>query len=88
MTEIQSLDSQIILKVVDQCQKIHKFENSEDQVTLDKIEDEILEIVRSESKSVEQPEPEPEPEPIKEPEPEPEPVEERPSSGRGRSGMD
>ena len=71
-------------KVVDQCSKIHKIENSEDQVTLNKIEDEILEIVRLESKP-EEPEPEPEPEPVKEPEPVPEPVEERPQSGRGRS---
>ena len=71
-------------KVVDQCSKIHKIENSEDQVTLNKIEDEILEIVRLESKP-EEPEPEPEPEPVKEPEPVPEPVEERPPSGRGRS---
>ena len=71
-------------KVVDQCSKIHKIENAEDQVTLNKIEDEILEIVRLESKP-EEPEPEPEPEPVKEPEPEPEPVEERPPSGRGRS---
>ena len=71
-------------KVVDQCFKIHKIENAEDQVTLNKIEDEILEIVRLESKP-EEPEPEPEPEPVKEPEPVPEPVEERPPSGRGRS---
>ena len=71
-------------KVTEQCSKIHKIENAEDQVTLDKIEDEILEIVRLESKP-EEPEPEPEPEPVKEPEPEPEPVEERPPSGRGRS---
>ena len=72
-------------KVTEQCSKIHKIENAEDQVTLDKIEDEILEIVRLESKP-EDPEPKSEiAEPVKEPEPEPEPVEERPPSGRGRS---
>ena len=44
-------------KVVDKCSKIHKIENAEDQVTLNKIEDEVLEIVRLESKP-EEPEPE------------------------------